>query len=99
MFDLDGDVVGERRMLSVQCFDNSRGVPGPVEEIRISKGNVLGASRYLPPDVFQHDAALDDAKRSVIYRNDRTMPAQVLATAAGFGVANELFLTRPQQLG
>src|SRR5690242_12063270 len=98
MLDLDGDIVGERGVLSVKCFDNSCGVPRSVEEIRISKGNVLGAGRYLLPDIFHHDVARDHAKRSVIHGNNRAVPAQMPAAAAGLCVADKLFLARSQQL-
>src|SRR5262245_5401265 len=67
-------------------FDNSHGVRGTIEEIRIAKRDVLSARRHLGVDVGQHDIRLDDAELTVVDRHDRTMAAEMTASAAGLRV-------------
>jgi len=64
-------------------------VTDPVEEVRISEGDVLRAGRDLAADVFQHHLALDDAKRAVVHRYDGTVTAQVLAAPADLGMPHD----------
>ena len=90
VLDLDGGVVGERRKFLVQRFDDAHGVRGAVEEIGIAEGDVLGAGCDLLANVLQHNFRLHHAKIALIHRHHRAMPAQVLAAAAGFGVAGAL---------
>src|SRR5579859_3942738 len=85
MFDLDGHIVGNVRKFLVKLVNQFHGVADSVEKIRVAEGNVLRAGRHLPPHVFHHNAARDDAKHALINRNDRTMAAQMFAAAARFG--------------
>src|ERR1700730_16680271 len=90
MLDLDGRVIRQAGEFALHRFNDSHGVGRSIEEIRIAECNVLGSRGHLPTDVLQHHLWLNDAKGTLIYRHHRTMPAQVLAPAARFGVARAL---------
>ena len=47
------------------------------------------ARRHLRGDVGQHDVGLHDAELAVVDRHDGTMAAQMTASAAGLGVADD----------
>jgi hypothetical protein len=64
------------------------GVADAVEEIGIAKRDMLRARRHLAANILQHDVALHDAELPLVDRHNRTMPAQVLAAAAGFRIAH-----------
>src|ERR1041385_3718281 len=87
VFHFDGYVVSDLRVLYVQSRDDPHGVADAVEEIRITKGDVLGSHRHLAANVFKHYLRLDDAKDSVVNRDDGTVPAAMLAAPAGFRIA------------
>ncbi len=99
MLDLDGRVIRQTGKLAVHRFDDAHGVGRSVEEIRIAESNVLSPGRDLLADVLQHHLRLNDPKRALIHRHHRTMPAQVLAPAAGFGVTHPLPRSINAQLG
>src|ERR1035438_1169383 len=84
MLDLDGGIVCKHGKLLVQCFHNGHGMAGAVEKVRVTESNVFRSHAELLADVGEHDLALYDAKRAFIDGDHRAMPAQVLATAAGF---------------
>ena len=83
MLDLDRHVVADPRTFPRESFDDTACVRRAVEEIRISKRDVLGAGRDLCPHVFEHHVDRDRAKRAAVHRHDRAMTAQVLAAAGG----------------
>ena len=89
VLDLDDHVVGELREPPVQLLDDAHGVGGTIEEIRIAEGDVLCAGRHLTRDVLQHDVRLHDEEPAAVDRNDRAMAAEMLAAAAGLGVAGD----------
>ncbi len=95
MLDLDRDVVAHVRMRRVQRVDDAHRVRRAVEEIGIAERDVRGAGGDLRGDVGEHDVRLHDAELPVVDRHDRTMPAQMPAAAARFGVADEPSLGRP----
>ena len=45
--------------------------------------------------IRQHDVDGHDAESSIVDRHDRTVPAPVLAAAAGFGIAHHTALVWP----
>ena len=90
VLDFDGRVVSDLRKFGVQRFDNFGGMRRAVEEIRIAEGDVARAAGDLAANVFEYDVALDDPKLAAINRNDGTVPAQMFAAAAGFGVGDLL---------
>src|SRR5258707_493824 len=98
MLDLDGDVVSEGGMLRVERFHDRQRVRGTVEEIGVAEGNVLGAGGHLASDISENCVALYDAKGSVIDRNHRTVPAQMLAATAGLGIAGKPLLAVQKEL-
>jgi hypothetical protein len=81
MLDLDGDVVTQVRPFPVERFHDVDRVPRTVEEVGITKRDVLRACGHLPADILEHHLGLHHAKRPAIHRHDRTVPAQVLAAA------------------
>ena len=91
MLDLDGRVVGDFGKFGMERFHDPHGVGGTVEEIGIAEGDVARARRDLLPDVFEHHLALHHAKLSLVHRNHGTVPAQMLAAAAGLGVSGRRF--------
>ena len=72
----------------MERFHERHRVAGAVEEIGIAERDVLRARRHLPPDIFEHHFALHDAEDALIYGHHRAVPAEVLAAAAGLGVAD-----------
>ena len=62
---------------------------GPLKKSGSPKGDVLGAGIDLAANVFEHDFALHDAEDTVVDRHDRAVAAEMLAAAAGFGVAGD----------
>ncbi len=84
MLDLDGHVVGDVRKFAVERFYKLHRVPDSVEKIRIAKRNVLRAGRYLLANIRKHDLAVHNAKNALVHRDNRTVPAKMLATTAGF---------------
>ena len=87
MFDFDRDVVGERRIPAMEPLEDSHRVRGTVEEVGIAKRHVLGARGNLDADISQHDVLLHNPKLAVVNRHDRTMAAEMTASAARFGVS------------
>ena len=96
VLDLDGDVVGQARMLAVQGFDDRHCMPNAVEKVGVTESNVLGARRNLTADVLQHHLALHNAECAVVNRHNRAVAAQVFAAAAGLGVADGAMLAAGQ---
>ena len=86
VFDFDGDVVGEMRMLCVEHFDNSRGVSNAIEKIGIAECDVLGAGFDLLANVGENYFVRYDTKLSSVNRNDRAVAAEMFAAARRFGV-------------
>ena len=89
VLDLDGDVIAEQRKFAVQRFDDRKRMRRPIEEIRIAKGNVLGAGVDLPANIFEHDFLRHYAEDSVVDGNDGAVPAEMFASPAGLGVARD----------
>ncbi len=86
VFDFDGDVVGEMRMLCVEHFDNSRGVSNAIEKIGIAECDVLGAGLDLLANVGEDYFVRDDTKLPGVNRNDRAVAAEMFAAAGRFRV-------------
>ena len=83
----------------MQRFHQRNGVSHSIEEIRIAKRDVLRARGHLLPDIRKHDLPVDDAENTVVYRHNRTMPAQMLAAAARFRVSHRaMFAVRQHQV-
>src|SRR5713101_110543 len=92
VLDFDSDVISNVRVLVMKAFYNRQGVADAVEKIGIAEGDVFGASHDLPANVFKDHFAANNAKHAVIDRDNRTMPAEMLAAAAGFGVTHGAML-------
>src|SRR6266705_2735077 len=88
MLDLDRNVVRQAWMLAVKGVDQIDSMLDSVEEVWVTKCDVLGAHCNLATDVFQHDVRLNDTELPVVYRNDRAMAALVFAPAARLSVAH-----------
>ena len=63
-----------------------------VEEIRVAEADVLRAGGDLLPDVVEHPVNGDCMKTSVVDRDDRAVPTQVLAAARGLRIAHYVLL-------
>ena len=85
MLDLDRDVVADAWMFSRESLDDPPRMRWPVEEIWITERDVLRAGNDLRSNVLEHHVHRNRTKGAAIHRHDRTMPAQVLATARRFG--------------
>ncbi len=57
------------------------------------------ARRDLGGNIGEHDLGLHDTELSVVDRHDRTVPAEMTAAAAGFGVADDPPLTAGEVKG
>ena len=90
VLDLDRDVVGDAGKLARQRVDDRQRVSRAVEEVGIAEGDVLRARRHLRADVRQHDVDRHGAEPAVVDRDDRTVPAAMLAPARRLGVADNL---------
>ena len=88
VLDLDRHVVGHAGEFAGEPFDDRERVPDAVEEVGIAEGHVPGAGGDLRPHVGHDDVDRDDPKSAVVDGNDRTVPAAMLAAAAGLGVAD-----------
>ena len=93
VFDLDRSVVGQLRKFAMQSLDQLDGVRRPVKEVGIAERNVLRSRLDLLANVGQHNLALHHAKFSLVNRDYRAMPAQVLAPATGLGISGKLLVT------
>ena len=93
VLNLDRDVVREAGKLVRQRLDHPERMPNAVEKVRVAKRDVLGAGRHLRADIRQDDVDRDDPKASVVNGDDRAVPAEVLAAAARFRVADDPMLT------
>src|SRR5207302_3989031 len=89
VFDLDRDVIAELGKFAMHRLNDSHGVRGPVEEVWIAKGNMLSACLNLLTDILEHDVSLHNAEDSVVDRDNRAMPAEVFASAAGLRIAGD----------
>src|SRR5271154_4934001 len=89
VLNLDGRVVSDQWKFGVKRLDNGDRVLWAVEEIRITEGHVSRARDDLLTDVFDHNLSPDDTKSPVVDGRDGTMPADVLAASAGFGVGDQ----------
>ena len=86
VFDFDGGVVGEMRMLCVEHFDNSRGVSNAIEKIGIAECDVPGSGLDLLANVGEDNFVRDHTKLSSVNRNDWAVAAEMLAPAGRFRV-------------
>src|SRR6516164_3462794 len=88
MLDLRRDIVGNDRPLAMKGFDEAQRVTRAVQKVGIAERDMLGAGGRLPPDVFQDHLRLHDAEDAAVDGHDRAVTALVLASTAGFGVAD-----------
>src|SRR6516162_1760880 len=96
MLDLDGHVVCELRKFTVQRVNERNGVADAIEEVGIAERDVLRASGNLLANVRKDDVAVDNAKNTFVDGNDWAVAAEMLATAARFGVAHSAVFARRQ---
>src|SRR5260221_3701923 len=92
MFDFDGGIVGEPRILGVKSFNDARGVGDAVKKIGIAEGDVFGAGLHLLANIGKDDFMPDDAELAVVNRDDGAMAAKMFAAARGFGVTGGAML-------
>jgi hypothetical protein len=89
MLDFNRHVIGNCRKFPMKFFDKFHGMTNAVEKIGIAERNMLRARGHLAANVFHHYIAAHDAKHALVNRNDGTMPAKMLAAAAGFRRSND----------
>ena len=85
VLNLDGRVKSQFGKLIVHRINDATGVSGAVQEIRVTKGNVLGARRHLLTNVVQHDINRHSAEASIVNRYYRAVTAQMLAATCRLG--------------
>src|ERR1700675_2607547 len=86
VLDLRREVAGHCRKLRVQRPDQFQRMPGTIQEIRVAEGDVAGARRYHPPNVFEHHVPRHGEKPSTIDGWDGTVQAVVEAPATRLDV-------------
>src|SRR5579884_195238 len=96
MFDLRCDVIGQRREFSMQALHQFQRMPGSVEKIRVTEGDVLGTGGYLAANIFYNNIVGHHAEAPVVDRHNGTMAATMLAAPTGFGVPHQPLLTARQ---
>src|ERR1700687_4730078 len=84
MLDFYGCVVSDLGEFAMELLHQRNRMADAIEKVWIAKRNMLCAARDLPADVFHHNFAWHDAKNTVVYRHNRAVPAQVLASPASF---------------
>ncbi len=100
MLDFDRHIVSELRERLMQGVDEGYGMANAIKKIRIAKGDMLGPSFNLLPNICQDNVGLNNAKSAFIYRHDRAVPTHVLATPTRFRIAHDaLFLGCGNQMG
>src|SRR2546429_6511124 len=68
-------------------------MPAAIEKIRIAEGNVLRAGHHLLANVREHNFTIHYPEHSLVNRHNRAMAAQMLASAARFGITGKAMLT------
>ena len=76
----------------MQGFDNRDGMTHGIEKIRVTERKVLRARGDLLADIREHNFGIDQAKRTVVDRDDGAMPAMMLASATRFRVTDGAML-------
>ena len=91
VLDLDRHVVGEPRELAREhASDDPTGVRRSVEEIGIAKRDVLRAACDLRAHVgCSTTSTRNRAEPALVHRDDRTVPAQMLAAPGRLGAADD----------
>src|SRR5204862_1715552 len=84
---LDRDVVCNAGKFAREPADDRVGVTNAVEEVGIPEGHVPRSGGNLRANVREDDLVRDHTEASLVDRNDRAMPASVLAPAARFRVS------------
>src|SRR5262249_27391785 len=89
VFNFDGDVVSDAWKFAMEFVDQLERVTNAIEEVGIAEGNVSSARLNLLTDVGHHHVATHYAKDPFVDWNDRTVAAEMFATATRFGRAND----------
>ena len=87
VLNLDGGIKGDAGKRVMQRPGQPEPMRRAVEEIRVTEGNMRRPVPDLLRDVFQHHVHRDDAKASLVHRDHRAVPAQVLAAPAALDEA------------
>jgi hypothetical protein len=69
--------------------NNPERVLHTVQEIRVTKVDVLRTHAHKVVDICEHDLLLNYAKPALIDSGDRTVPAPMSTTAAGFDISHQ----------
>ena len=85
VLDLDGGIEGDVGECFVQRARQPEGMGGTIEEVRVAEGNMGCPFSDLLPDVCHHHVYRDDTELSLVHRDHRAVPAQVLAAPAALG--------------
>src|SRR5690242_16974015 len=95
VFDFDGGIKRHIRKFAVHRAGDAQRVSRAVEEIGVTKGDVLRALLNLRANVGQHQFGWDGEETTMIDRSDRAVLAGMLAAARGFRIANNARLAVP----
>jgi hypothetical protein len=98
VLDLGREVVAQLGVALTHLPNNPERVLQGVQEIRVTKIDVLRAPTHKVVDIRKHDILLDYAKPPLIDSGDRAVAAPVSTAAAGLDIAHqpELPLRCPQ---
>ena len=87
---LDRDVVGQTGEPPRDPLDHPHGMPHPVEEIRVAESDVPGPLLHLCRNVGEYGVGSHDTEAAAVDRDDRAVPADVLAAAARLRITGHL---------
>jgi hypothetical protein len=77
----------------MQGLHQGNRVAQAIKKIRIAECDVLRSGSNLLPDVSKNNFPIDDPKYAIVNRNDRAMPANMLAAATRFRVTRDAMLS------
>jgi hypothetical protein len=89
VLDLDGTIKGQSRKLGVHGASHTQRMGWSIQEVRITKGNVLRPRLHEPPDIFQNNFLGNSEKPPTVDRWNGTMQAEMLTATAGFDIADQ----------
>src|SRR5271157_1850380 len=92
MLHLDSHVIRQCWKFTMHRFHQRNGVAHSVEEIGITKRDVLSSCNYLLPDIAKHHLSIHNAKYPFVHRHYRAMPAEMFTSSASFRVAHNTML-------
>src|ERR1700693_124962 len=99
VLDFYGHVVSHVGKFMVKFFDEWNGVAYTIKKVRIAERNMLRTRANLAAYILEYNFSWHDPENAVIYRYDRAVAAQMLASAACFrGPNNTVTIARNNEM-